>query len=174
MKTMKKISQLNAPICVAKINILIIGLRGLGIEIAKDMIVSGPNKVSIFDTNEVIIEYLGNNFYLSDNDIGKKRDEASLSKLQKLNKYVIVDYLKDISSIQKIDNLKNIIISNYKVIVISEIIPKKSILFLDEISRENKICLIYFVIFGLSSFIFTDFGPILLFTMKLAFKKGKK
>ena len=120
LETMKKISQLN---------ILIIGLRGLGIEIAKDVIVSGPNKVTIFDPNEVVIEDLGNNFYLCENDIGKRRDEASLSKLQKLNKYVIVDYLKEISSIQKIDNLKNIIISNYKVIVISEIMPKKSILF---------------------------------------------
>lgn len=161
---MKKISQLN---------ILIIGLRGLGIEIAKDIIVSGPNKVSIFDPNEVVIEDFGNNFYLSENDIGKRRDEASLSKLQKLNKYVIVDYFKEISSIEKIDNLKNIIISNYKVIVISEIIPKKSILFLDEISRENKICLIYSVILGLFSFIFTDFGPSFTIYDETCFQKRK-
>ena len=30
---------------------------------------------------------------------------------------------------------------------------------MDNTSRENNICLIYSVICGLSSFIFTDFGP---------------
>jgi ubiquitin-activating enzyme E1 len=39
METMEKISQLK---------IMIIGLRGLGIEIAKNIILSGPNKLVIF------------------------------------------------------------------------------------------------------------------------------
>lgn len=63
--------------------ILIIGLRGLGVEIAKNIIVSGPSKVTIFDPNEVLIEDLGSNFYLSINELGKRRDESCLAKLQK-------------------------------------------------------------------------------------------
>ena len=56
METMEKIFQLK---------ILIIGLRGLGIEIAKNIIVFGHNKVSIFDPNQVQINDLCSNFYLS-------------------------------------------------------------------------------------------------------------
>lgn len=150
IETMKKISQLK---------ILIIGLRGLGVEIAKDIIVSGPNKVILFDPNKVIIEDLGSNFYLTEKDIGKRRDEACLEKLKKLNKYVLVDNIKEISHIKHIMNFKDSIIQNYNVIVITEILSKEHILFLDSISRENRICLIYSAVCGLSSFIFTDFGP---------------
>ena len=150
MDTMEKISQLK---------ILIIGLRGLGVEIAKNIIVSGPKKVTIFDPNEVVIEDLGSNFYLSINDIGKRRDESCLTKLQKLNKYVEIDYIKEISKIKNIEDIKNKIIGNFNVIIVSEILSKKNILFLDNISRANNICLIYSAVCGLSSFIFTDFGP---------------
>jgi ubiquitin-activating enzyme E1 len=88
MDTMKKISNLK---------ILIIGVRGLGIEISKDIIVSGPNEVTIFDPNEVKIEDLGSNFYLSEKDIGKRRDESCLDKLKMLNKYVNVNFLEETS-----------------------------------------------------------------------------
>ena len=146
MDTMKKISNLK---------ILIIGVRGLGIEISKDIIVSGPNEVTIFDPNEVKIEDLGSNFYLSEKDIGKRRDESCLDKLKMLNKYVNVNFLEETS-------IQNIIVKipgKYNVIVVSEILSKKNIVLLDEISRKNNICLIYSAICGLSSFIFTDFGP---------------
>ena len=113
MKTMEKISQLK---------ILIFGLRGLGIEIAKDIIVSGPNQVTIFDSNKVKVEDLGSNFYLSKKDIGKRRDEACLQKLKKLNKYFTIDCLKDISNINNIKDIKNMIIGNYNVIVVSQFV----------------------------------------------------
>ena len=146
METMKKISQLK---------ILIIGVRGLGIEIAKDIIVSGPNQVTIFDPNEAKIEDLGSNFYLSEKDIGKRRDESCLPKLKMLNKYVNVNFLEETS----IQNIIDKIPGKYNVIVVSEIKKKKNIVLLDEISRKNNICLIYSAICGLTSFIFTDFGP---------------
>lgn len=34
---------------LTKMNFLIIGLRGLGVEIAKNLILEGPNKVDIYD-----------------------------------------------------------------------------------------------------------------------------
>ena len=139
---------------ISKLKILIIGLRGLGIEIAKDIIVSGPNKVIVFDPNKVESRDLGSNFYLSEKDIGKRRDESCINKLKKLNKYVNVDYFEENS----IENIINKIVDNFNVIVISEIIQKKYILLLDDISRKNNICLIYSTVIGMSSFIFNDFG----------------
>ena len=143
--TMKKISHLK---------ILIIGLRGLGVEIAKNIIVSGPKSVTIFDKNKVEINDLGSNFYLNEKDIGKRRDESCINKLKKLNKYVQVNYLKETN----IKDIYNKLPGNYNVIVITEMLPEKEIIQIDNIARKNKICLIYSVICGLCSFVFTDFG----------------
>ena len=54
------------------LKIFIIHLRGLGIEIAKNIILSGSNQVSIFDPELVNINDLGANFYLSVDDIKRK------------------------------------------------------------------------------------------------------
>ena len=75
LETMEKIS---------KLSILIIGQRGLGIEVAKNIIVSGPSKVIIFDPNLTEISDLGSNFYLKEEDLGKRRDLSSLKGLKEL------------------------------------------------------------------------------------------
>ena len=68
---------------ISNLKILIIGLRGLGVEIAKNIILVGPNHVSIFDPEIVRINDLGAYFYISIDDIKnwKRRDEACLKKL---------------------------------------------------------------------------------------------
>ena len=80
---------------LSSMKVLIIGVRGLGIETAKNIILSGPAEVDIYDPSPITINDLGTNFYLSENDIGKKnRDEGSLEKLAKLNTNVTVSILK--------------------------------------------------------------------------------
>ena len=54
METMEKI---------IKMKILIIGLRGLGVEITKNIILIGPNEVQIYDPEIVKINDLGSNFF---------------------------------------------------------------------------------------------------------------
>ena len=77
LDTMKKILNLK---------IIIIGLRGLGIEICKNLILSGIKKILIFDDNICKITDLSSNFYISEEDIDKKRrDESCLTQLTNLN-----------------------------------------------------------------------------------------
>jgi ubiquitin-activating enzyme E1 len=65
---------------LVKMNVLIVGMRGLGVEIAKNLILAGPALVHISDPELVSIEDLGANFYLKDEHIGKtRRDAASLT-----------------------------------------------------------------------------------------------
>ena len=56
MKKIKKIIYLK---------VLIVGLRGLGIETAKNIILAGPNRVTLFDPEFVNINDLGLNFHLT-------------------------------------------------------------------------------------------------------------
>lgn len=115
--SMKKISQLK---------LLIIGLRGLGIEIAKNIIVSGPKSVTIFDPNKVEINDLGSNFYLSEKDIGKRRDESYIVKLKKLNKYVQVNFLKK----SNINDIYTKLSGNFKVLIVTKCFPKMILYYL--------------------------------------------
>ena len=57
---------------------MIIGLRGLGVEIAKNIILVGPNHISIFDPEIVKINDLGTNFYISTDDIKIGKEEMKL------------------------------------------------------------------------------------------------
>ena len=65
---------------IQNLRILIVGMRGLGLEIAKNIILSGVKEVKILDQNNVLINDLGSNFILSEESIGKPRDISCLPK----------------------------------------------------------------------------------------------
>lgn len=135
--------------------ILIYGLRGLGVEVAKNIILKGPAKVSLFDPQKTNIIDMNSNFYLDEEDINiKRRDEAVLKKLQLLNENVEVNYLEKNS----IKEVLSLIPNNYNIVVITEPISTTLSIKIDKICRENKIYFIYGAVFGLSCFLFNDFG----------------
>lgn len=79
---------------LVKMNVVIVGCRGLGVEIAKNLILAGPASVQICDPDLTRIEDLGANFYLEEKHVGKvSRAEASVEKLAQLNPYVKVTVL---------------------------------------------------------------------------------
>ena len=132
-----------------KLNILIYRIGGLGIEIAKNIILSGPKKVSIFDDKKIKIEDLGSNFYIDKSDIGARKDKICLSKLQELNN-IQVDILKN-------GDIENHI-KEYDVIVITEIMELEKLIKINETCRKNKKGFIYCLSFGLNFYCFVDFG----------------
>ena len=153
METMKRISTLK---------VLIIGMRGLGVETAKNILLSGPSEVDIFDPNKVKISDLGSNFFLSESDVDKvNRDEGCVEKLSELNKSVKVSVLK----VEQKDNINDYIktfcekIEKYNVVVVTELQPMYFIAQLDNTCRSKNIKLIYGMCLGLVGYVFTDFGP---------------
>lgn len=51
-----------------QMHVLIIGLRGLGVEVAKNLILAGPHTVQLHDAGLVQIQDLNTNFYLKKED----------------------------------------------------------------------------------------------------------
>lgn len=65
-----------------KLKVLIVGMRGLGVECAKNLILAGPASVAIYDPTTVYINDLGANFYLKEEHVGKvSRANGSIDQL---------------------------------------------------------------------------------------------
>jgi ubiquitin-activating enzyme E1 len=80
---------------ILKMRVLLHGLRGVGIETAKNIILAGPAAVTIHDDSIAEIADLGVNFYLTQNDVGKTtRSEGSVAQLKELNPNVKVTVYK--------------------------------------------------------------------------------
>lgn len=108
--------------------ILIMGLRGLGIEIAKNLILAGPKEVSISDKNICKINDLGSNFYIDEGDINvKSLEDSCFDKLNTLNPNVKVTKHK---GIQKED------IKKFDIIIISEIMNLEDLYEINNLTRK--------------------------------------
>lgn len=66
-------------------NVLLIGLKALGTEIAKNLVLAGVGTLTILDGDAVTEEDLGSQFFLTQDHVGMNRAEAALPELQKLN-----------------------------------------------------------------------------------------
>lgn len=74
---------------LVQMKVLVIGLKGVGIEVAKNLILAGVGAVTLYDDDKVKISDLGTNFYLREEHVGKETcAEASLSELKSLNPLV--------------------------------------------------------------------------------------
>ncbi len=136
---------------IVNLRVLIMGLRGLGIETAKNIILAGPKEVSITDKNICKINDLGSNFYLNENDVNlNTREYSCIAKLKELNPYVNVNIYNGSS----INDMKK-----YNIIIVTEIMKLDELYNLDRFCRKNKKYFIYALNFGLTGFLFNDFGP---------------
>jgi len=75
---------------MAQSNVLIVGLNGLGVEIAKNVILAGVKSVTLHDPTPTTWLDLSAQFYLSEDDLGQGRAAACVTKLAELNPYVRV------------------------------------------------------------------------------------
>ena len=150
---------------LSNLKLLIIGLRGFGLEVAKNILLSNPNQVTIFDNEICKINDLGSNYFLTDNDVlnRKRRDEACIKKLSELNpstKIIIEDdYLSKIKE--------------FDVVLITEIMNSNIIHKINKICHENNKGFIYASSLGLMGFAFSDFGSNHKILDKTGREKGK-
>lgn len=134
---------------MATSDVLISGLGGLGVEVAKNVILGGVKSVTLHDSVACAYKDLSSQFYLSEHDVGKNRAEVSLPKLAELNSYVPVKaYTSELSET---------FIKQFNVIVLTESTLDEQ-LRVSEITHPNKIALIVADTRGVFSQVFCDFG----------------
>ena len=142
---------------------LIIGLRGLGVEILKNLILEGPKRVDIYDPNYININDLNSNYFVKEKDINKIRDEIIIEKIKDLNPFVQSDIIRPNYNLEN-NNYENELkfilskIEKYNMIIITEFISKNSINKINSICKKLNKGLIYSCVLGLSGFLFNFFS----------------
>ncbi|KAI4291892.1 ubiquitin-activating enzyme E1 [Pancytospora philotis] len=133
-----------------KTRVLVVGLDGLGQEIAKDLCLAGIRVVNICDPCEVRTRDLGAGFYFSAGAVGQPRDRAVLEKLQTLNRYVSVD-VEDCGSLQEYEP------AGYDAVIAVNQRMEDSVA-LGKRCHERGVKFVLASVSGVFSQIFVDFG----------------
>ncbi|CED85480.1 ubiquitin activating enzyme [Phaffia rhodozyma] len=136
-------------------NVLIIGVQGLGIEIAKNTVLAGVKSVTLYDPTPTTIADLGTQYYLRASDVGKPRGAVSAPRLAELNSYVPVH---DLGGKER-ETLSEETLAKYQVIVLTSQGAQEEAIRINKFTHDNKIAFIWTTTNGLFGSVFNDFGP---------------
>lgn len=136
---------------MAKLKVFVQGLRGLGAEVCKNLLLAGPSQVVICDNNKVSASDLASNFYLKEEHVGTKtRAEGSFQLFSELNENVKLSiYNAEITA----DYLKQ-----FDVAVFTEFYDKDKLIEFNNAMHSLNKGFIYTGILGLYGFGFVDYG----------------
>eukprot|EP00736_Rhodelphis_marinus_P008560 Rmarinus@m.25111 len=132
-------------------NVLLIGLKGLGVEIAKNVILAGVRSLTICDDAPAQYEDLSSQFYLTEEHVaaGTSRAEASLGQLTELNQYVKVNIHSGA--------ITEDVIGRYECVCVTEASREEQLSY-NNLCRKLGIKFMVCQTRGVFGFIFNDFG----------------
>ncbi|WVF71622.1 hypothetical protein IAT40_006430 [Kwoniella sp. CBS 6097] len=136
---------------MASSNVLVVGMKGLGVEIAKNVALAGVKTVTIYDPAPTEIADLGTQFFLREEDVGKPRAQVTAPRLAELNSYVPVKLLEGSGEITPE------MVAPYQVVVLTNATIAKQVE-IDEFCRSKGIYFIAADVRGLFGSVFNDFG----------------
>lgn len=148
------------------LNVLVVGCAGVGVETAKNLILSNVGGVVLWDDEVCTEVHRGTNFYVTPEHVeggDVTLAEASLGELRSLNPFCRVDILPRGTSVSD----DGVILSRdvlgthrpYAAVVVTRLLPREELFRLNETARANGIAFVMSVTNGVTSSIFSDFGP---------------
>ena len=135
---------------MSKSNILISGMNGLGVEIAKNIILSGVKSVTLHDISDINIENMSSHYYLTKTDLGMNKAVSVRNKLAELNMYVDV-------RTTSFNPLNEMAMEDYDLVILVDYNTDDQIK-LNKLCRKNSVKFISARTAGLFGQVFTDFG----------------
>lgn len=129
-------------------HVVIVGLKGLGVEVAKNVILAGPFAVTLVDSEKATKKHQGANFFVKDADLGTPLAAASRKELQSLNTRCKVFVAKEVSEA---------LVKSARVIVFTEG-TRAELVKWNKVARENGCGFISTTAWGLTGSVFTDMG----------------
>ncbi|KAI1436642.1 putative ubiquitin-protein ligase [Xylaria sp. CBS 124048] len=133
-------------------NVLIIGLKGLGVEIAKNIALAGVKSLTLHDPTPTEIADLSSQFFLHPEDVGKPRDVVTAPRVAELNAYTPVDIHKSSSLVEDMAQY-----NKYQVVVLTNQ-PLENQLAIGDYCHSKGIYVVCANTYGLFGSVFCDFG----------------
>ncbi|XP_013145647.1 PREDICTED: ubiquitin-like modifier-activating enzyme 1 [Papilio polytes] len=135
---------------MASSDVLISGLGGLGVEVAKNVILGGVKSVTLHDDRVCTIADLSSQFYLSECSIGQNRALASCEQLAELNHYVPTTAYTGALTEEFLKKFRVVVLTGASLAEQERIAA---------ITHDNNVALVIADTRGLFSQVFCDFGP---------------
>ncbi|EJD34296.1 hypothetical protein AURDEDRAFT_176658 [Auricularia subglabra TFB-10046 SS5] len=133
---------------------LVVGLRGLGAEIAKNLVLAGVQSIALFDPEPVNEHDQGSQFLLRPSDIGRPRAAASLPRLAALNPHVSV---RDLGRAQG-DEVTADLLKEFQVVILTDRALATQ-LAINAWARAQGVPFLSAETHGIFGSVFADFGP---------------
>lgn len=130
-------------------DVLIVGLNGLGVETAKNIILAGVRSVTLYDETPASVQDMASHFYINETHFQQPRAVASVAKLAELNPYVAVSTLRGELTL---DALRS-----YSIVVLIDV-PLQQQTVLADFCHDNDIAVIISNVRGVFGSVFCDFG----------------
>lgn len=132
--------------------VLLVGVRGLGAEVAKNIVLAGVRSLTLLDHTKVTKEDACSNFLLARSDVGKNRAECSRERTQLLNPMVDVT-----ADGEDVTNKPDDFFTNFD--VVCALCCKPSELYrINKICSANKVKFYCGDVFGYYGYMFSDLG----------------
>ncbi|WFD31821.1 E1 ubiquitin-activating enzyme [Malassezia sp. CBS 17886] len=134
-------------------SVLVVGLQGLGAEIAKNIALAGVKSVTLYDPHPVATADLGTQFFLREQDVaqpGVTRASATAPRLAELNTYVPVKVLD-------VPQLTRDVLAQFRVVVLAQQLLAEE-LRIDDMVRAAGTHFICASVRGLFGSVFVDLG----------------
>ncbi|XP_059588518.1 ubiquitin-like modifier-activating enzyme 1 [Alligator mississippiensis] len=135
--------------------VLVSGLRGLGLEVAKNLVLGGVKAVTLHDPEPAQWADLSAQFYLHEEDVGRNRAEVSLPRLAELNSYVAVS--------ANTGPLTEDLLAAFQIVVLTNS-PLEEQLWVGDFCHTRGIKLVVADTRGLFGQLFCDFGDEMIVT----------
>ncbi|OAG29325.1 ubiquitin-activating enzyme E1 [Nematocida displodere] len=128
-------------------NVLVVGLKQIGTEVAKNLCLTGIRNVSLFDGSKVALSDLGTAFYCTEADVGDRVDKSIEYKIKSLNHQVNVTILEALPET----------FAGYTAVVVCDATLKQQIE-INQACRKDQVPFIVARSRGLFFQVFCDFG----------------
>lgn len=140
----------------ASSSIFVSGASGLGVEISKNLVLSGCKRFILHDTKNTNYLDLSSQFFLSEEDIDMNRAEKTAKKLQQLNFYVKVSANTNKIPLTE-EELDKFGMNTMNVVILTECDYETAIA-VNKYCRKRKINFIWADIYGVYGRVINDFG----------------
>ena len=137
---------------ISRARVLLVGLGGLGVETAKNLVLMGVHELGISDRTPLRLDDCATNFAVHESDVGRRRDEAARAYLAGLSISTDVHVVDDAWDAA--------VVARYSVVVLTDCVSEAAAVRLDELCRAapTQPKFVWADSRGVSAFVFDDFG----------------